>query len=324
MGAHAGAHLIDVERLCNVVRGSEVEAFHLVRQFAHHRDEQDRNAVGPGHGLDAPAYLVTVHLRHQDVEQHEIGRGCALHQFDGFGARIGDQDVVFVLQDFEQFVDIFRNVVNHEQRGPLARIGALGNRHGITAVASQFQLGANSQPQQFGIHRLGDVIGDAEPDSACLVRRLGQRGDKDDRNPGRSRIGLQLAEHRIAVHARHFDVEQNQVGLVLPSRELERLLSARGGDNRIAVAQDVHERMQILVRVIDDEDARAFAGDVGHDRLPQAVDCRRLRSALSSASASSMANTSILAAIPPTQGSMASPAAPAHNSASSNSAAPRS
>ena len=36
-------------------------------------------------------------------------------QFDGLGAVAGDQDAVLVLEGFEQLVDIFRDVVDHQQ-----------------------------------------------------------------------------------------------------------------------------------------------------------------------------------------------------------------
>ena len=48
MGANAGAHLIDVERLGDVVGGTELEALDLFLDRIDHGDEDHRNVVALG------------------------------------------------------------------------------------------------------------------------------------------------------------------------------------------------------------------------------------------------------------------------------------
>src|SRR5580658_1078750 len=62
---------------------------------------------------------------------------------------------------------------------------------------------------------LAEVIIDAELDGARPMFFTDPRGDHDDRNVLEARIVAHVGGDLVAVHARHFDVEQDDIGLVL-------------------------------------------------------------------------------------------------------------
>ncbi len=330
MGADARPHLVDVEGLGNVIGGAQLEAQHLLLGGADDRDEDDGNAVASRGRLDAAAHLVTVHLRHDDIQQHQIGRRRTVHYFECLEAGTGHHDAVLALQGLEQFVNVCRHVIDHQQRRRMRRIGVGRDveHHGALPKALQFELILHPHLQQVRIDRLGDVIGDALGEAACLVGRLRQGGDEDHRYLGRGRVDLEGGQHGIAVHLRHLDVEQDQVGPWLAARQFESLLAAGGGRDGIVVAQDAHQRMQVLGHVVDDQDPRAVvrlfirlgAGNFVHEVLAGS----EASSLCNCASAASISKSSTSNAMAATSASSGVPATALPSLASAGSAAPRS
>src|SRR5919201_3049687 len=100
---------------------------------------------------------------------------------------------------------------------------------------------------------LQQVAGGAAPDRAEQVV-LGPRGGQDDHlAPGRR---LTQARQRLEpVHARHREVEQDQLGLQ-PACELDRLLPVRrlAGDREAVPVQQGRERFARERVVVDDQD----------------------------------------------------------------------
>ena len=73
------------------------------------------------------------------------------------------------------------------------------------------QLRRYARPQHGGTDGLADVVGCSFKKSRFLVLRAIQRGNEYDCDfTGRGAFA-QLPEHGVAVHARHHDVQQNQV-----------------------------------------------------------------------------------------------------------------
>ena len=60
--------------------------------------------------------------------------------------------------------------------------------------------------------RFGDVIDRAQFEPFHLIFDIAHGGDKEDRNLPRQRILLQLPADRVAIHFRHHDIQENQVG----------------------------------------------------------------------------------------------------------------
>ena len=61
----------------------------LVKRLVQGAEEDDRDAAGGVVGLEPPADLVTVHARHVDVQQYEVGRegaGCPQRHLTAPGA----------------------------------------------------------------------------------------------------------------------------------------------------------------------------------------------------------------------------------------------
>jgi len=256
------AHLVDVERLGDVVGGPQLETLHLLIGRVDHGDEDHRDAVPLRRGLDAAADLVAVHVWHHDVQQHQVGRRGALHRIDRLDAVAGDHDAVVALQGFEQLVDVLGDVVHHQQRGRVRRIVLGGDveHHRVLAIAPQFELVAHARFQKLRVDRLGDVVGHAHGQAPSLVRCFGQGGDENHRDVRRGRVDLQRGEHGIPIHARHLDVEQDQVRQGISTGLLQGLFPAGGGGDGVLIAQHMHQGMKVLVHVVDDQDAVALVG----------------------------------------------------------------
>ena len=89
----------------------------------------------------------------------------------------------------------------------------------------QAHQAAHAREQRGIVDRLGEEIVGAGIEPRDAVGRLVERGDHHDRHMGGLGIGLDAAADFEAVHARHHDVEQDDVGLVL-LHALERFLAA--------------------------------------------------------------------------------------------------
>jgi hypothetical protein len=114
--------------------------------------------------------------------------------------------------------------------------------------------------QEVARERLRHVVHDAEAEGAHPLRELALRGEEDDRHAGGGGIGLQGLEDTVAVHPRHRDVAEHEVGSALP-RELERVGGVPGGDDRVPSGHEeaLDERADRVV-VLDHQDLA-----LGHD-----------------------------------------------------------
>ncbi len=99
--------------------------------------------------------------------------------------------------------------------------------------------------------RLGDVVISAQLQAQNLVGFFYPGREQDD---GRSRLAVVDADELIAVHLRHHNVEQDQVGLLV-ARHVERFASVGCYDDAEALLGQVisHQRANTGF-VIDDED----------------------------------------------------------------------
>jgi hypothetical protein len=115
--AHPGEERDVVDRLGEEVVGAGLQAAHPVRDVGKRGDHDQRDVACLAVRLQATAQLETVHPRHHDIGQDQVGR-LAVRQLDGRGAvRCGDHVEVLGGQlDLEQF-DIRRNVIDDQNPG---------------------------------------------------------------------------------------------------------------------------------------------------------------------------------------------------------------
>ena len=101
-------------------------------------------------------------------------------------------------------------------------------RERVVGMCLEAQQVPHPHAQLGAIHGLGEkVLGaGAQPEHPGVA--IVQGGDHDDGNVLGGEVALDLARHLVAVHARHHDVEQDQVGRLLRHHG-ERFLAAGGG-----------------------------------------------------------------------------------------------
>src|SRR5262249_46492539 len=100
-----------MERFGYVVQAACFECLHFVEHLVECADKYDGDVLKIRVGFQLPADLVTIHLRHIDVEQYEIGRSkssCGQHEF----ASSRDSDsVVLLSQHFQQEIETSGQIV---------------------------------------------------------------------------------------------------------------------------------------------------------------------------------------------------------------------
>jgi len=114
------------------------------------------------------------------------------------------------------------------------------------------EVAADAGLDRRDVEGLGDVVDHSplEPPGLVLPAVLG--GEEDDRNVLQRGILLQTAADLVAIHLRHHDVQQDQVGLVY-NDHLEGLLAAGGDLHQVVAFQRLHQHPAVCRNVIDDQ-----------------------------------------------------------------------
>jgi hypothetical protein len=128
------------------------------------------------------------------------------------------------------------------------------------AGAFEFQLGAHPGEHDGRLERLGDVVDGAQSEAPLLVARGIHGGDEDHGNVAGKRIDAQVLEHLEAIHARHHDVEQDQVGSGLAGGDLQGARAGVGSQDAASRLQQFAKNGQVLRVVVDNEDGRVLHG----------------------------------------------------------------
>ena len=111
------------------------------------------------------------------------------------------------------------------------------------------------------VDRLGEEVVGAGFEPGHPVRRLVEGGDDDDRDMGGARIGLQAPAGLEAVHARHHDVEKDDVALAAGA-DLDRLRPVHCGDHLEVLGRQARlEELYIGDVVVDDENSRGHLAE---------------------------------------------------------------
>lgn len=77
LGDDAGLHFLELQRFRNVIDTSGLEAIDFIFRFSFSFSQcghkNDRDGPGAFVGLQMPAYFESIHFRHHDVQQDEVG-----------------------------------------------------------------------------------------------------------------------------------------------------------------------------------------------------------------------------------------------------------
>jgi hypothetical protein len=103
------------------------------------------------------------------------------------------------------------------------------------------------------VDRLGQVVVRAELEGLNDVGALRARGDHDDRKLGLGTCAPQLAEHLEPAHARHLDVEQDEVVRIVRDQGQRGRTVLRDGDDVASLPQAPRQHVPVRLAVIDDE-----------------------------------------------------------------------
>src|SRR5690606_22094989 len=143
-----------------------------------------------------------------------------------------------------------------------------------SATALEESVAGTGDPQQV-VHvshqvqflvRLAQVPLDADFESALAMLLAGTRGDHHDRHVAEARIGAHRGRQLVAVHPRHLDVQQHQVGHPL-FQALQRLDAvARGHHLEVVAFQHAAGDLAHGQRVVDHHHQRDVAGLLRLDR----------------------------------------------------------
>ena len=105
-----------------------------------------------------------------------------------------------------------------------------------------------------GTERLGDVVVGAGVEALHQRLGLGLRGDEDDRCEPLAVAALDALARLEAVHPRHHDVEEHQIGLLRLER-LDRVDSVRRLEDLVALRLELHpDGFHVRRVVVDNED----------------------------------------------------------------------
>ncbi|MNR16603.1 hypothetical protein D3C85_1332150 [compost metagenome] len=129
-------------------------------------------------------------------------------------------------------------------------------------------------PHHGRVERLGDEVHRTGLQRLDLALHAGVGGDDDDRAVPGGRIVLQCSTDLIAVHAGHFDIQQDQRGL-LQLRQSYALFPAGGEQDLSLILEHAAEQANAIGAVVDDQNHARSIVKPGHMGIPIASYCRR-------------------------------------------------
>ena len=142
---------------------------------------------------------------------------------------------------------------------------------GVVVPLDPRQRGDPGQ-QLAAVDRLGqEVVGPRLEGLDLLLVAAG--GDHHDRQERRGRVRADPPAHLVAVHARHHDVEQDEVDAALGQRGERLLTGLRAADVVAARGQHRLEQPDVRRLVVDDEH-RVVLGRIRHGRPPRSRNSR--------------------------------------------------
>ena len=125
----------------------------------------------------------------------------------------------------------------------------------------QGQMGLDALLQYGRADGLGDVVHRAQLEAHALVFDLGLGSEKNDPDVARLGVLLEPLADLVAVHARHHDVEQDQIWRLIRGGDAQGLFAIVGHPHNVVVAQQAADQRQVVGRVIDHQDG-GFLGEI--------------------------------------------------------------
>ncbi len=141
--------------------------------------------------------------------------------------------------------------------GRLVGHGARLGHHRTTTLLVLLQRALDHRDQAASVKGLGDgvdgpgLLHELTPDLVALGAH------QHHGHVGALRMRAQLATELVAVHARHHEVEQDQIELDARLDLDQRVLAVFGGDGVVALRRQRRHDLADRGAVVDDEDARA-------------------------------------------------------------------
>ena len=112
----AGLHLENLEWLRQIIVAADLEAAGLVVHILERAEKHDRQLAGRLRCAQPAADLVAVDIRHDDVEQNQIGR-APVYRFQGLLSAESNREFVVAAECLDQNVDVRLDVVHDEHPG---------------------------------------------------------------------------------------------------------------------------------------------------------------------------------------------------------------
>ena len=141
----------------------------------------------------------------------------------------------------------------------------LGDLHAFAQAAvfdDLLQRGADDRHQNFRLKRLGQVVIRAGIQPFANVFLILHGGFHDDRDVLQTRLALDGAQQRHAIHARHLAVEQDEIEGGIPVKQIPGNLTILAGHDLIAFrSQNVFDDGCDDKIIFNQQDARGFDHD---------------------------------------------------------------
>ncbi len=267
--AHPRQQFVAVDRARQAVVDAEFERAQHALTILEVGDDQDGKVARALERADLAAQPQPVVVAETEADDDEVD--IVLGRLEQRLVRVRlDVDVVMGAQRLGQALGGTGAIVDDQDAAAPAVVGVRrgeGRDHaqrdgGVGAIAQfvdhHLEPGqrTDARDQRDLVDRLGEEIVGAGFQPAHAVRRLVERGDHDDRQVRGRELALQPAADLEAVHARHHDVEQDDVAQpLLADRDRVRAVG-RGEDVEIFRGEARLEQLDVGKDVVDDEDAR--------------------------------------------------------------------
>jgi len=134
-----GQQLKGVERLDNIVIRPFLQPLYLHLYLSPCREEYKRNGLQSGPRLNDPEKPVSIHLRHHDITQDDVGR-VLLQPFQCRFSVVSRHKIIVLLNNPRDILKHIGVVINDENEG-LPAAEAVGYGRGLPGNIGKFDLG---------------------------------------------------------------------------------------------------------------------------------------------------------------------------------------
>ena len=275
--AQCGEQLLRVDRFCQVVGGAGCHAFLAIAFHGLCREGDDRETAQFHVFADLLHRLVSVHLRHHDVHQHNGNLGRRLEDADGLLAGCGRKHAHFAtFQDAAEREDIARVIID-EKNGAAHQVfigvvqlleHALLVWRQVTHQPVQEEGRLIEQPfRQFDT--LDDHAAGNRVKPGLLFGGKLAAGEHDDGDVGQPLVAAHPLEDLEAAHVGKPQIEHHAIAALVVEYGQGVGAGIRGEDVDVVMCEQLGDAEALGSVVFDDEEA--FAPWLAE--VPDARDC---------------------------------------------------